>query len=148
MMVQKSFPECEVGQGSFVLKMLPKDRLNSTDVTAKAVFRSLFIMTSFTIPLSKQKNALPHCISVNSSRGLETVCPQSCVHHDASTCTHTASARTHARAHLHVDIPCFPACVCMCSPRLCWRLTMPPSVHLRSSRFRWALRRLVTDMDG
>lgn len=31
------------------------------------------------------------------------------------------------------------------SPRLCWRLTIPPSVHLRSSLFRWALRLLVTD---
>ena len=31
------------------------------------------------------------------------------------------------------------------SPRLCCRLITPPNVHLRSSLFRWALWRLVTD---
>lgn len=75
--------------------------------------------------------------------------PSSCAHHKAGTHSHTESVWTYPWAHLHVGKLCFHAySMCMCSPRLCWRLTMPPSVHLRSSRFRWALRRLVTDTDG
>ena len=35
--------------------------------------------------------------------------------------------------------------VCLSSPRLCCLLMTPPNVHLRSSLFRWALCRLVTD---
>lgn len=35
--------------------------------------------------------------------------------------------------------------ICLKSPRLCCRLMTPPNVHLRSSLFRWALCRLVTD---
>lgn len=35
--------------------------------------------------------------------------------------------------------------ICLSSPRLCCLLMTPPNVHLRSSLFRWALCRLVTD---
>lgn len=47
---------------------------------------------------------------------------------------------THAHKQRH-----WSCSICLTSPRLCCRLMTPPSVHLRSSLFRWALWRLVTD---
>ena len=87
------------------------------------------------------------CVSVCLSVYVQYVCMCVC-----TVCMYICVCM-YVYACMHVSMyVCLSVCLSVCmyggvpgSPRLCWRLTMPPRVQRRSSLLRWALRRLVTD---